>query len=371
MKKMKYMLPLCGLIILIGSCGRQHDSSNDISPAPLIRSVSTGYDGKAVIGKPVVVEGYNFGHNIASNEILLGVGLETERIRPTEVSEGRIVFVAPEINGTSIAMRVASGGKESSEFTLEYDRVRCDSVLLYRNAKVTKLREGVTWINIYDTWEGSIRSINLVEIELSETNRIAIACPLANTQTSVQCLEHGAFLGVNGSYFSHTYVKVDGQVIQPGKDQGVNAFMHDGVFTIDDNVPAIGYIGTNERASQLPNMNIMCCGPLLMTNDVPRIMVDHSHNTTTHPRTGVGITKEGRLLLVTVDGRFPEKAVGMSTTLFTRLFDALGAEHALNLDGGGSTTLWIEGYGIVNHPCDERNWDDPVERKIGSIIYLK
>ena len=81
MKKLKYMLPLCGLIILIGSCGRQHESYIDISPAPLIRSVSTGFGDKAVIGMPVVVEGDNFGLNAASNEILLGSGLSVERIR--------------------------------------------------------------------------------------------------------------------------------------------------------------------------------------------------------------------------------------------------------------------------------------------------
>ena len=100
-------------------------------------------------------------------------------------------------------------------------------------------------------------------------------------------------------------------------------------------------------------------------------MAAGSHNETTHPRTGVGITKDGRIILVTVDGRFVDKAVGMPTTLFARLMDAFGAEHALNLDGGGSTTMWIEGLGIVNHPCDDRNWDNPVERKIGSILYLK
>lgn len=371
MKKLKYMLPLCGLIILIGSCGRQHESYIDISPAPLIRSVSTGFGDKAVIGMPVVVEGDNFGLNAASNEILLGSGLSVERIRPTEASAGRLVFEAPEITGSSIPMRVVANGKESSEYSLQYDQIKCDSVRLFRNAKVKILRKGVTWTNIYDTWEGSIRSINLIEIEPSETNRLALACPTENTRTSDQCLEHGAFLGVNGSYFSHTYVKVDGKVIQPGKDQGVNIFMHDGVFTIDDNVPGIDYVGSNERASQLPNRNIMCCGPLLMTAGVHRVMVDHSHNTTTHPRTGVGITDDGKVLLVTVDGRFPEKAVGMSTTLFTHLFEVFGAEYALNLDGGGSTTMWIEGYGIVNHPCDERQWDNPVERKVGSIVYLK
>ena len=367
---LKTVLPVCGLIFMIWSCDGQH-AYNDISPGPLITSVSTDYGGKAVCLKPVVIEGANFAPSVADNEIQIGIGLEVSSVKPMEVSENRLVFEAPVIYGPSIAMRVVSKGKVSEDFNLEYDQVRCDSVLLCRNAEVTMLRKGVKWFNIYDIWEGAIRSINIVEIELSDINRIAIACPTKNTKTSVQCLAHGAFLGVNGSYFSHTYVKVDGQMIQPGKDEGVNTFMHDGVFTIDNNLPGIAYVGSNERATKLPNENIMCCGPLLINDNVHRLMTEHSHNTTTHPRTGVAITQDGKVLLATVDGRFTDLAVGMSTPLFARLLDAFGAEYALNLDGGGSTTLWIEGYGIVNHPCDERQWDNPVERAVGSIVYLK
>lgn len=253
----------------------------------------------------------------------------------------------------------------------EHHPLYADSLALMKDASVTLLREGVVWTSIYTEWKGALRSINILEIELSDKNRLYFGCPAERKCTSDQCEEYGAFAGVNGSYFSHTYVKIDGEVVKPGKDEGVNPFQHDGVFTLEDNVPGIAYVGSNAAASQLPYENVMCCGPLLINNGVHMSFADHSHNTTTHPRTGVAVTEDGKVLLVNVDGRFPGKAVGMPNALFAKLLDIFGAEYALNLDGGGSTTMWIEGYGVVNHPCDKVNWDNPVERKVESIIYLK
>lgn len=371
MKFLKNMLPWCGLILMIWSCSGQHDSDNDLSPAPFIRSVSTDYDGKLVYGKPVVIEGNNFDPNVNKNRVVYGSGLEMVEYEVLEASENRIVFDAPYVEEATASLHVVSGKRESNMLMVKYDRAKSDSVFLFKDARTKQLRDGVVWSNIYKVWAGDIRSINLVTIELSEKNKLAFGFPKENKLTSVQCLENGALLGVNGSYFNHTHVKINGKVMQQGEDQGHNSFMHDGVFTLDDNMPGIAYVGSNLRASKLTNQNVITCGPLLILNDQYRTMIDNSHNTTTHPRTGVGITEDGRVLLVTVDGRFPEKAVGMPNDMFARLLDAFGAEHALNLDGGGSTTMWIEGEGIVNHPCDERNWEKPVERKVQSMIYLK
>lgn len=69
-----------------------------------------------------------------------------------------------------------------------------------------------------------------------------------------------------------------------------------------------------------------------------------------NPRTGVGITPDGRILLVTVDGRRPG-SVGMTPVQFAKLFRYLGATRALNLDGGGSTTMVVKGN-ILNRPSD-------------------
>ena len=70
-----------------------------------------------------------------------------------------------------------------------------------------------------------------------------------------------------------------------------------------------------------------------------------------HPRTGVGVTAGGTVLLVVVDGR-SERSVGMSLVELGRTFVSLGAADALNLDGGGSSAMWIRGSGIVNRPSD-------------------
>lgn len=82
-----------------------------------------------------------------------------------------------------------------------------------------------------------------------------------------------------------------------------------------------------------------------------------------HPRTGVGVTADGYLLLVVVDGRRSGYSVGMSLTELARLFQELGATWALNLDGGGSSTVVVNGE-VVNRPSDPR------ERKVSSALLV-
>ena len=78
-------------------------------------------------------------------------------------------------------------------------------------------------------------------------------------------------------------------------------------------------------------------------------------------------------MLVTVDGRFPTHAVGMNIQELAHLVRVLGGVDALNLDGGGSTTLWLDGFlnnGIVNHPSDNRRFDHMGEREVSNILYI-
>jgi exopolysaccharide biosynthesis protein len=69
------------------------------------------------------------------------------------------------------------------------------------------------------------------------------------------------------------------------------------------------------------------------------------------PRTMVGTDASGRLLLVTVDGRGPGVSEGLTLVEEARLMRDLGARQAMNLDGGGSTAMVVNG-GLVNHPSD-------------------
>ena len=71
-----------------------------------------------------------------------------------------------------------------------------------------------------------------------------------------------------------------------------------------------------------------------------------------HPRIAIAKLASGKLLLVTVDGRQSGISAGMSLYMLADLLLELGAVEAMNLDGGGSTTMVIHNK-IVNKPSDQ------------------
>ena len=98
--------------------------------------------------------------------------------------------------------------------------------------------------------------------------------------------------------------------------------------------------------------------------------VDHLEGTfprfsvTRHPRTAIGFSADSTTLyLITVDGR-SESSSGMSLAELASLMQSLGVAQGLNLDGGGSTTLILNGR-VVNHPSDSAG-----ERPVGNILYI-
>lgn len=83
-----------------------------------------------------------------------------------------------------------------------------------------------------------------------------------------------------------------------------------------------------------------------------------------HPRSAVAMTRDSStLMLVVVDGR-RTWSVGMSLAELADQLIALGAFQAMNLDGGGSSTLWVRGT-IVNYPSDPTG-----ERPVGNALMI-
>ncbi|GAA4562592.1 phosphodiester glycosidase family protein [Planotetraspora kaengkrachanensis] len=82
------------------------------------------------------------------------------------------------------------------------------------------------------------------------------------------------------------------------------------------------------------------------------------------PRTMAGIDRHGRLLLVTVDGRLSGGSEGFTLTEGAAFMRSLGAVDALNLDGGGSSAMVVNGA-LVNRPSDATG-----ERPVGDTIQV-
>jgi hypothetical protein len=102
--------------------------------------------------------------------------------------------------------------------------------------------------------------------------------------------------------------------------------------------------------------DILGAGPKLVTNgrvDVTdeREKMIPSFRTETHPRTAIASLGDGRALLLVADGRHPPERVGLALDDLARLLVDLGAREAINLDGGGSSTMVVSGT-VVNTPSD-------------------
>lgn len=111
-------------------------------------------------------------------------------------------------------------------------------------------------------------------------------------------------------------------------------------------------------------IDAMAGNPVLVENGVNVGYKCESSFCKKQPRTGIGVTSDNRLLLVTVDGRRKKHSVGMNLFQFGRLFESLGAVYALNLDGGGSTTMVVDGE-VKNRPSDSSG-----ERAVGSAVLV-
>ena len=86
-----------------------------------------------------------------------------------------------------------------------------------------------------------------------------------------------------------------------------------------------------------------------------------------HPRTAIGVTPAGRILMVVVDGRRTDSR-GVTIRRLGKLMRSLRASYAMNLDGGGSSTMVVKGkrggLQVVNEPSDGR------QRRVSSAVLV-
>lgn len=100
------------------------------------------------------------------------------------------------------------------------------------------------------------------------------------------------------------------------------------------------------------------------------------HQGVRHPRTAVATTEDNHLILIVVDGRRPGIAEGMNAFELTSFIENhFHPQQAMNLDGGGSTTMCVKGQGsektnVVNYPSGSMTFKHDNERRVVTHIHI-
>lgn len=225
------------------------------------------------------------------------------------------------------------------------------------------------------------QSISLIEIDPGAGLKVGVAVSDKMRETSRMASEQGAIAAINGSYFdmkrgnSVCFLKVGRQVVDT-TTLGEFARRVTGAVSIrKGKMKIISWNRQIEKQYKGKKGIVLASGPLMLKDGryYDWSLCEKDFIRTKHPRSAVALTKDGKILFITVDGRFPKHAGGVSIPELAHLIRILGGKDAINLDGGGSTTLWLSGApdnGIVNYPCDNKRFDHRGERTVPNILYI-
>lgn len=140
------------------------------------------------------------------------------------------------------------------------------------------------------------------------------------------------------------------------------------VSSFKDSAQYINYsIAKEKGTSSIWNMQTAVGGgPVLLQDGEVKISNEQELKfsgknglTDKHPRTCMGYTKDGKLIIMVIQGRFPNKADGATLEQEARLLKQVGCWEALNLDGGGSSCLLVNGKETIT-PSDKQGQERPV-----------
>lgn len=242
-----------------------------------------------------------------------------------------------------------------------------------------EVARGITWKHAHTTaLLGVTQNINVLEIDTRKRDVTLVYDKDRNRPTSEMSREAKALASVNGGFFdiknggSTAYIKVDGGVPDEDTLKWRKHPRYSGAIIITTR----GKVLIEERGDQRKYTDnkkyddVLVTGDLLMDDGAAVLLKDNSFVTTRHPRTALGIISKHKIILVTVDGR-SEESHGMNLHELTDLMISLGCEEAINLDGGGSTTMWLADSGVVNMPSDNKKFDHEGERAVSNIIVVR
>lgn len=243
----------------------------------------------------------------------------------------------------------------------------------------------------------AFQNINVLEVDLNQKqNNIKLIFEEKEDSLSAVGQRYKAFAGINGTYEPEaSYVKIDGKFVARNilDNNHLRYWKHEGALFYDSRTKSAEiHFATDKEYEKSYIPNILSGAPMLIDNYNPvglwftgntdSLCLEslpyedyRRHQGVRHPRTAIALVKNKKLLLITVDGR-EKRAQGMSAAELThflrRYFDP---QSALNIDGGGSTTMWIQDFkeaknSIVNYPTDNKQFDHYGQRQVTSFILI-
>ena len=241
---------------------------------------------------------------------------------------------------------------------------------------VSQVRNGLTWYNFegYEPLTAAKQVINVLELDLdNEDLKLEFLYYPDRAKISEVAQGNSKFVAItnasfgsgftSGSPVDNTYIRVDGVThreigLSP---EDSNYGKHESAVWYDG-ISEIGFIdmpGDFEAALEYYKTttykNLFSSVPMLISdfNKTNLKSYKRKMSSTPGPLTALAVTCDRKLLLITVDGRWTDKAAGMT---YTQLQDFLRIhffpKYAINMDGGGSTCMYVKGKNVVNYPCE-------------------
>ena len=266
------------------------------------------------------------------------------------------------------------------------------------------LHEGLRWRHFdgQDPVSGAMQVINVLELNLDRTD-LHLSFEYFETKKKLSAVASaaGALAATNASFGApHTFIRTGGttwcdiSVDQTDSNWWKHecAVWYDGVSTLG----FLNYDGKLQEAVEayrnFGTANLFSGSPMLIENGNFSVWDPSSANrkarAAREPRTVIALTRDRRLLLITIDGRWQGKSEGMTYLEMSHFLKINFAPlHAMNMDGGGSTAMYIKGRGdskthIVNYPCNYSgtgtgatgegvSYDRTHERALPTFFFIK
>lgn len=217
--------------------------------------------------------------------------------------------------------------------------------------EVNRVAPGV----VHGRYVESDQKVNVLLVHRSSGARLAVS-PASRGPAPVGgwASEIGAVAAVNGNWFG----PFDGPAVSNGRtyggaDHGYTALFG---FTAGGDLITDHHRVVQKSVDRRVVEGVAGHPTLILDRKVTTDFGSDPTFSNRQPRTAIGVTGSiDVLILVTVDGR-RSNAAGMTGSETAQLMKRLQAHHAVMLDGGGSSAMWVAGSGIVNRQSDPGRW---------------